>query len=145
MEGVLLLFNPECSHLKKTAREHLTLITCMKLYIGNLPFSASENDLRDAFERFGEVEDVAVVMDRDTGRPRGFAFVTMPNDDEGNAAIEGMNDQDFGGRALKVNEARPRESRPGGGGGGGGGYRGGGGGNGGGGGYRGGGGGGSRW
>ena len=53
----------------------------MKLYIGNLPFSASEDDLRDAFEAFGEVEDVAVVMDRETGRPRGFAFVTMPNDD----------------------------------------------------------------
>jgi len=113
----------------------------MKLYIGNLPFSASEDDLRDAFEQFGEVEDVAVVMDRETGRPRGFAFVTMPNDEEGKAAIEGMNDQDFGGRALKVNEARPREPRQGGSGGGGGGYRGGGGGSGGGGGYRGGGGG----
>ncbi len=125
----------------------------MKLYIGNLPFSASEDELRGAFERFGEVEDVAVVMDRDTGRPRGFAFVTMPNDDEGRAAIDGMNDQDFGGRPLKVNEARPREPRSGGfGGGGGGGYRGGNGGGGGyrgggggGGGYRGGGGGGSRW
>lgn len=118
----------------------------MKLYIGNLPFSAKEDDLREAFEAFGVVEDVAVVMDRDSGRPRGFAFVTMPNDDEGRAAIEGMNDKDFGGRVLKVNEARPRESRPGGGGGGG--YRGGGGGyrgnGGGGGGYRGNGGG-SRW
>jgi RNA recognition motif-containing protein len=113
----------------------------MKLYVGNLPFSASEDEIREAFEAFGDVEDVAMIMDRETGRPRGFAFVTMADDQGGQAAIEAMNDANMGGRPLKVNEARPREERGGGGyrGGGGGGYRGGGGGGnrgGGGGGYR---------
>lgn len=106
--------------------------TQMKLYVGNLPFSASEDEIREAFEAFGTVDDVALIMDRDTGRPRGFAFVTMENDEEGQAAIDGMNEANFAGRPLKVNEARPREERGGGGGyrggGGGGGYRGGGGG-----------------
>lgn len=111
----------------------------MKLFVGNLPFSATEEDIRSAFEAHGEVSDVAVIMDRETGRPRGFAFVEMPDSAQGNAAIEALNNSDFGGRSMNVNEARPREDRPRGGGGGGGGFRGGGGGGGG---YRGGGGGG---
>lgn len=101
----------------------------MKLFVGNLPFNATEEDIRSAFEAHGEVSDVAVIMDRETGRPRGFAFVEMPDSAQGNAAIEALNNSDFGGRSMNVNEARPREDRPrGGGGGGGGGFRGGGGG-----------------
>jgi cold-inducible RNA-binding protein len=110
----------------------------MKLFVGNLPFNATEEDIRSAFEAHGEVSDVAVIMDRETGRPRGFAFVEMPDSGQANAAIEALNNSDFGGRSMNVNEARPREDRPRGGGGGGG-FRGGGGG-----GYRGGGGGGNR-
>lgn len=100
----------------------------MKLFVGNLPFSATEQDIRDAFAAHGDVSDVAVITDRETGRPRGFAFVEMPDAGQANAAIEALNNTDFGGRSLNVNEARPREDRPRGGGGGGG-YRGGGGGN----------------
>jgi RNA recognition motif-containing protein len=111
----------------------------MKLFVGNLPFSATEDELRSAFEAYGEVSDVALIMDRETGRPRGFAFVEMPDSGQANAAIEALNNSDFGGRSMNVNEARPREDRPRGGGGGGG-FRGGGGGGG----YRGGGGGGNR-
>jgi RNA recognition motif-containing protein len=111
----------------------------MKLFVGNLPFSATEDELRSAFEAHGEVSDVALIMDRETGRPRGFAFVEMPDSGQANAAIEALNNSDFGGRSMNVNEARPREDRPRGGGGGGG-FRGGGGGGG----YRGGGGGGNR-
>ena len=99
----------------------------MKLFVGNLPFSATEEDIRSAFEAHGEVSDVAVIMDRETGRPRGFAFVEMPDSGQANAAIEALNNSDFGGRSMNVNEARPREDRPRGGGGGGG-FRGGGGG-----------------
>ena len=111
----------------------------MKLFVGNLPFSATEDEIRSAFEAHGEVSDVAVIMDRETGRPRGFAFVEMPDSGQANAAIEALNNSDFGGRSMNVNEARPREDRPRGGGGGGG-FRGGGGGGG----FRGGGGGGNR-
>lgn len=96
------------------------------MYVGNLPFSVTEDELRDAFSEHGAVNEVAVVMDRDTGRPRGFAFVTMNDSDGMEAAIRELDGKDFGGRSLTVNEARPRENR--GGGGGGGGYRGGGGG-----------------
>ncbi len=99
----------------------------MKLFVGNLPFSATEDEIRSAFEAHGEVSDVAVIMDRETGRPRGFAFVEMPDSGQANAAIEALNNSDFGGRSMNVNEARPREDRPRGGGGGGG-FRGGGGG-----------------
>jgi RNA recognition motif-containing protein len=111
-----------------------------------MSFKTTEEDLRAAFGQFGSVTDVYVAMDKMTGRPRGFAFVTMGSPEEGKAAAEKLNGTDLGGRILTVNEARPKEDRPGGGfggggGGGGGGYRGGGGG-GGGGGYRGGGGGG---
>lgn len=99
------------------------------MYVGNLPFSATEDDLRDAFSQFGTVTDVAVVMDRETGRPRGFAFVTMDSKEAMDAAIKGLDGQDFGGRNMAVNEARPREDRGGfGGGGNRGGYGGGGGG-----------------
>jgi hypothetical protein len=112
----------------------------MKLYVGNLSFSTTEETLQAEFGAHGQVEEVAVITDRDTGRPRGFAFVSMANDAEGRAAIEALNGMEIDGRTITVNEARPKSN---GGGGGGGGYRGGGGG-GGGGGYRGGGGGGGR-
>ena len=111
----------------------------MKLYVGNMNYRTTEDQLHELFSEHGEVQEVAVIMDRDTGRPRGFAFVTMPNDDEARNAIEAINGQEFDGRTLNVNEARERSPR-GGGGGGGGGHRGGGGG------HRGGGGGGrDRW
>lgn len=119
----------------------------MRIYVGNLPFSTGEEELRAAFEPHGAVVSAAVIMDRDTGRSRGFGFVEM-SDEDGRKAIEAMNGTDLDGRALVVNEARERQPRSGGGGygggrGGGGGYGGGGGGGygGGGGGYRGGGGG----
>ncbi len=117
-----------------------------KLYVGNLPFSATENELEVAFGEFGSVQSVKLITDRDTGRPRGFGFVEMGSDEEAQAAIDAMNGKDMGGRAMTVNVAKPRENRGGGGGGGGGrgGYGGGGGGGGGRGGY-GGGGGGDRW
>ncbi|MCP5098779.1 MAG: RNA-binding protein [Chloroflexi bacterium] len=112
-----------------------------KVYVGNLSFQATEDEVRELFGQYGNVESVAYITDRDTGRFRGFCFVEMP-DGEAEAAIAALDGQDFNGRNLRVNEARPREDRRGGGGGGG--YRGGGGGGGnrGGGGYRGGGGGG---
>lgn len=91
-----------------------------KLYVGNLPFSATEDDIADAFSAHGTVQSVNVITDRDTGRPRGFAFVEMGTDEEAAAAIEALDGRDFGGRNLKVNVARPREPRRGGGGGGGG-------------------------
>ncbi len=98
----------------------------MKIFVGNMNFRTTEDDLRAAFEAHGEVEEVAVITDRETGRPRGFAFVTMPNDGEAQTAIEALNGQDLDGRTLNVNEARPKTG--GGGGGGGRGPRGGGGG-----------------
>ena len=115
-----------------------------KLYVGNLAYSVRDDSLQQAFAQFGTVTSAKVMMDRDTGRSKGFGFVEMGSDAEAQAAINGMNGQALEGRAIVVNEARPREDRPGGGGGGGGGYGGGGGGrSGGGGGYGGGGGGGS--
>jgi cold-inducible RNA-binding protein len=92
----------------------------IKLYVGNLPFSTDDTQLRSLFESHGEVVSASVVMDRDTGRPRGFGFVEMSNDNEAKAAIEAMNGQSVDGRAIVVNEARPREARGGFGGGGGG-------------------------
>ena len=91
-----------------------------KLFVGNLSFNTTENDLQDTFARFGTVTEVNLMLDRMSGRPRGFAFVTMGTKEEAEAAIHGMNGADMDGRSLTVNEARPRESRPDGGGGGGG-------------------------
>ena len=121
-----------------------------KLYVGNLPYSYRDSDMEQAFSQYGTVSSAKVMMERDTGRSKGFGFVEMSNDAEAQAAIAGMNGQQIGGRGLVVNEARPMEARAprsggfgggGGTGGGGGGYGGGGGGGGG---YGGGGGGGSR-
>jgi cold-inducible RNA-binding protein len=92
-----------------------------KLYVGNLSFKTTEDELRAAFGQFGSVTDVYVAMDKMTGRPRGFAFVTMGTADEAKSAAEKMNGTDLGGRQLTVNEARPKEERSGGFGGGGGG------------------------
>jgi RNA recognition motif-containing protein len=111
-----------------------------KLYVGNLAYGISDSDLEQLFAQYGTVQSAQVIMDRDTGRSKGFGFVEMGNDNEAQAAITGLNGQESQGRALTVNEARPKES--GGGGGGRGGYGGGGGGKRGGGGYGGGGGGG---
>ena len=101
-----------------------------KLYVGNLPYSVRDNDLEQAFSAFGAVTSAKVMMERDTGRSKGFGFVEMGSDAEAQAAINGMNGQPLGGRSIVVNEARPMEARPprSGGGGGGGGYGGGGGG-----------------
>jgi RNA recognition motif-containing protein len=89
----------------------------MKLYVGNLSFNTTSDDLQAAFQAFGTVSDVALINDRDTGRSRGFAFVTMGSRAEGKAAIEGLQGREVDGHTLSVNEARPREERSGGGGG----------------------------
>ncbi len=89
-----------------------------KLFVGNLSFNTTENDLHDAFAAFGTVTEANLMTDRMSGRPRGFAFVTMGTPEEAQKAIDGLNGKDLGGRALTVNIARPREERPGGGGGG---------------------------
>jgi cold-inducible RNA-binding protein len=83
-----------------------------KLYVGNLPYSMRDDDLQQHFSQFGQVASAKVMMDRDTGRSKGFAFVEMGSGAEAQAAIRGMNGQSFDGRALVVNEARPREDRP---------------------------------
>lgn len=88
----------------------------MKLYVGNLSFQTTENDLQDLFEQQGPVKEVTLITDKMTGQSRGFAFVTMAGATEGNAAIAALNGKDFAGRALTVNEAKPREDRPRGGG-----------------------------
>jgi len=97
-----------------------------RLYVGNLSYSTTEMDMRDMFAKFGTVADAKLVMDRETGRPRGFGFVEMSTDAEATAAISGLNGQDCQGRALTVNEAQERSGGGGGGRGGGGGGRGGG-------------------
>ena len=84
----------------------------MNIYVGNLSYKASEEELRQAFEAYGQVSSVAIIKDAATGQSRGFAFVEMPNAAEGQAAIQGMNGNELNGRPLKVNEARPREERP---------------------------------
>ena len=93
-----------------------------KLYVGNLPYSATQESLREAFAASGTVDTVTVITDRDTGQSKGFAFVEMASDREAQAATEAMNGKMLDGRQIKVNEAKPRENRSGGGGGGGGGY-----------------------
>jgi RNA recognition motif-containing protein len=99
-----------------------------KLYVGNMSYDVDSTQLQEMFAAFGTVESAQVISDRDTGRSKGFGFVEMGSDDEAQAAIAGMNGKEHGGRALTVNEAKPKESRGGGGGGGRGGYGGGGGG-----------------
>jgi RNA recognition motif-containing protein len=83
----------------------------MNIYVGNLPFNATAQDLENLFGEYGTVESAAIINDRETGRSRGFGFVEMPND-EGAKAISELDGADYNGRALKVNEARPREERP---------------------------------
>lgn len=83
-----------------------------RIYVGNLPYSATEAEIRELFERHGTVTSVNLVTDRETGRPRGFGFVEMEQDGEADAAIDALNQTEMGGRALNVNEARPRERRP---------------------------------
>ena len=84
----------------------------MNLYVGNLPYSMSDDDLRETFSNFGEVTRATVITDRDSGRSKGFGFVEMPNNSEADAAIKGLNETSMGGRNIKVNQARPRENRP---------------------------------
>jgi RNA recognition motif-containing protein len=91
-------------------------VLAKKLYVGNLPFSATENELRQLFEKHGSVESVAVIMDRETGRPRGFAFVEMADSNGASAAMQALDGREFGGRALRVNEANERPQGGGGGG-----------------------------
>ena len=88
-----------------------------KLYVGNLSYDTTENDLQDLFSKHGPVSEVAIVQDRETGRARGFGFVTMATEEGAKAAIEALNGKEVGGRALTVNEARPPQERSGGGGG----------------------------
>jgi len=85
----------------------------MNIYVGNLAFRTTEDDLRQLFGEYGEVSSVKIISDRETGRSRGFGFVEMPNQAEAEAAINAINDTDVGGRNLRVNEARPRTDRPG--------------------------------
>ncbi len=84
----------------------------MNIYVGNMPYSMGEDELRDLFANYGAVSRVRLVMDRDSGRPKGFGFVEMDNANEAQAAIEAINGTKQGGRELVVNEARPREERP---------------------------------
>ena len=84
-----------------------------KLYVGNLPFSSTEEDLKDLFGRYGTVTSVKVITDRETGRPRGFAFVEMSEGSAAQDAIRALDGTDFGGRTIKVNEAQDRQSRGG--------------------------------
>jgi RNA recognition motif-containing protein len=83
----------------------------MNIYVGNLSYGMSEDELRDAFGAFGQVSTVKILMDRETGRSRGFGFVEMPNQNEAESAISQLNGKDVGGRALRINEARPREQQ----------------------------------
>lgn len=83
----------------------------MNIFVGNLPYQTEDNDLQAAFEAYGAVDSARVIKDRDTGRSRGFGFVEMPEEEQGQAAIEALNGSDMGGRALTVNKARPRGER----------------------------------
>jgi cold-inducible RNA-binding protein len=85
----------------------------MKLFVGNLSFETTENDLQDLFEQHGQVGEVSLMMDRMTGKSRGFAFITMNDKAQADAAVTALNGKEFAGRALTVNEARPREDRGG--------------------------------
>lgn len=90
----------------------------MNIYVGNLPYSATQDEIRAQFEQYGAVESVNIIMDRETGRSKGFGFVVMPDNTAAQTAINALNDKDMGGRKLKINEARPRAEGGGGGGGG---------------------------
>ena len=83
----------------------------MRIYLGNLPYSSTEDDIEEAFRPYGEVASVTIIRDRDTGRPKGFGFVEMPVDGDAQSAIAALNGREMGGRVLTVNEARPREPR----------------------------------
>ena len=102
------------NEVNRTEKHHMS----NKLFVGNLSFNTTENDLNDAFAAFGTVTEANLMMDRATNRPRGFGFVTMSSAEEAQKAIDGLNGKDMDGRALTVNVARPREERTGGGGGG---------------------------
>jgi len=84
----------------------------MNIYVGNLPYDVGETQLSELFSQYGQVQAASVIMDRATGRSRGFGFVEMPNADEAQQAIDALNEKDFSGRPLKINEAKPREERP---------------------------------
>ena len=84
----------------------------MNIYVGNLAYNVTDDELRDAFAAFGEVSRASVIMDRDTGRSKGFGFVEMPDNSQAEAAINGLNEKDLSGRPIRVNEAKPREDRP---------------------------------
>jgi len=84
----------------------------LRIYVGNLSWQTDENELRGVFEPHGEVASAQIITDRESGRSRGFAFVEMTNDEDGKAAIEAVNNQEIGGRQLKVNEAKPRAEKP---------------------------------
>jgi len=88
----------------------------MKLYVGNLAYKTDEDTLRQAFGQYGEVESVNIIVDRDTGRSKGFGFVEMPDDEQAKAAIEALNGSELDGRTLKVSESKPKERQPRGGG-----------------------------
>lgn len=104
--------------MKKTGRSKTSQDMNTKMYVGNLTFEVTEAEVRELFSEHGPVNEVALIMDRDTNRPRGFAFVTMNSKEGMDNAIAQLDGKDFNGRALTVNEARPREDRPSGGGGG---------------------------
>ena len=84
----------------------------MRIYVGNLSWTADDNELRDAFAAYGEVASVQIITDRETGRSRGFAFVEMENDAEAKVAISGVDNKEIAGRQVKVNEAKPRNEKP---------------------------------
>lgn len=84
----------------------------MKLYVGNLPYAVTDQDITELFSQYGEVADATIISDRDTGRSKGFGFVEMPDSGAAQQAIEALNDTDMKGRNIKVNEARPRAPRP---------------------------------
>ena len=114
--------HPTCGGSPKHRSDELFVVLdlengALKLYVGNLNFDTTEDSLRGAFAEHGNVEEVAIITDRDTGRPRGFAFVTMPNDSEAQAAIEKIGGTELDGRTLNVNQARERTGGGGGGGG----------------------------
>ncbi len=84
----------------------------LNIYVGNLPYSVNEDELRNLFSEFGEVSSAHVISDRDTGRSKGFGFVEMDNSEDGQKAIEALDGSDLGGRNIRVNEAKPRDDRP---------------------------------